>query len=313
MVGHTFRRLFERPSRNRRKNNLLKIALVGNCQTSALRSIFNRSVDIEVAAVADVNLRGTPMFEKDVQKIAEGKDFDFVLSQPMSDDFGDISSANLKKIYGDKFRKFTNVYFSGLHPDLSYFGSFGQRFASPLGEYHSKIALMCYSKKIDPSRCVSLFTQRTYETLHYFDAYEHSSNEMLRRDDSNDIKFASVFLEFSKIRMLLYTINHPSSACMVLLAKTLAESLGANGAQFEHDIYTNLLVESQIWPIYPEIGSAHELKYKTEMQFYPATNTGRRPMNIEQFVYTSYEMYDAVGRGKFMNEALARELSDIAI
>lgn len=291
----------------------MRIALVGNCQTSALRGIFDRSTDIEVVAVADVNFRGSPAFEQDVRTIATGGDFDFVLSQPMGDDFGGISSTALKKTYGSRFKQFTNVYFSGLHPDLSYFGSFGQRIASPLGDYHSKVALMCYAKGIAPDQCVRMFTQKTYEALHYFHLYENSSNEMLKRDENNDIRFASTFLESTKHRMLLHTVNHPSSACMVMLARMLAEHLGANGTQFAHDIYANPLVESQIWPIYPEVGSAHGLTYGTSMYFYPAIHTGQRPMDVEHFVHRSYAMYDSIGRDTFMNEALARELSNIPV
>lgn len=304
-----------RPSEHKdfERKGLLRIALVGNCQVDALRGIFDRSIDLAVTAIADVNMRGTPLFEENVRKIRDGTGFDWVLSQPVSDDFGPISSTVLQKQFGARFKKFTNVYFSGLHPDLSYFGSFGRRFVSPLGDYHSKVALMCYAKGIGPDECLLMYRTQTYEALDYFSLYERSAQELMTRDVSNDIRFSDRFLEFGRSHLPLYTTNHPSSGCMLLLAKVLAEHLGANGNQFTHDIFPSPLARSPIWPIYPEIRAAHGLQYSTDMYFYPGIETARRPMPIEQFVHESYEAYDAVGRDAFMSIGLAQQLRDLPI
>ncbi|WP_151711033.1 WcbI family polysaccharide biosynthesis putative acetyltransferase [Acinetobacter brisouii] len=136
-----------------------KIALIGNCQSTALSNFFKRVNGIEVVSLLDINCQGTPDFERDKYRLLNSNDIDFVLSQPLSDSFNNLSSSFLREKFKDRFISYTNIFFTGLHPDLSYFGSFNQRINSPLGDYHSKLALTAFAKNMSITECLDLYCQ----------------------------------------------------------------------------------------------------------------------------------------------------------
>ena len=123
-----------------------------------------------------------PSTSRDVVfKIYNKTGIDHLLSQPMSDEFDDVSSKRLKAHYQSRFANYTNIYFSGLHPDLTYFGGFGQRVTSPLGDYHSRIILACFFQGRSVRECLAAFNGGVYEKLGYFLQFEHSLAELARR------------------------------------------------------------------------------------------------------------------------------------
>lgn len=293
---------------------MLKIAIVGNCQSTSLFHYFERSEYVHVNALLDVNYQGTESFENAKNKLLnECHLIDFVISQPIGDSFGEISSSNLKNIYKDRFLSLTNIYFTGLHPDLSYFGNFGTRVQSPLGDYHSKLALTAFAKQMSVQECLQLYNFDIYNKMGYLDSFKNSKYELLSRDESNDIKFAHRFFEITQQQISLYAVNHPTKQVIWELGAAISRKLGIPVLD-GYGFFIDSLVSSSIWPIYPEVAEFHGLPYGTPAyKFYPNINSGNRTLSLDEFVQLSFEEYNKVGYSRFMDIELAQVLKNISL
>ena len=276
-----------------------RIALLGNCVAPVLAACLRNSCAAWTRWVADVNHEGSPPYEAAVAAINAGL-ADIVISVPFGEFYPALSSSRLKGLYGDKFLTVTSIHFTGLHPDLTYFGSFRRRFHSPLGDYHSRIALLCYLNGIGQQDCLARFNATTYKRQGYFDAFEASATELRRRDAAVDIRFAETFVEATRHVQTLYSVNHPTSTAIVALAGCIADHLGVAG-RFAADRFSNALSDGARWPIYPEVREANRLPYETEFLFRGGTHAPA--YTLEEFVAGSYRAYEAYGRQVLLDEA----------
>ena len=287
---------------------MIRLALIGNCQAPNLRNALVRGGDVEVKYVVDVNDLSSVHTRWCVEKILHRSGIDFVLSQPIGDDFGALSSSNLSQMYGNRFLKITNFYFTGLHPDISYYGSFNMSVPSPLGDYHSKIALTCFLKGYDFAECLKSYRAEIYERMGYIESYRSSLLELERRDASNDLCFAEEFGRITRRQLSVLAVNHPTSVVFAEFAGKILEALTGKRAHIHPDIFINQLSGSVIWPVYPEIGAAHGLPYRTDMLFHGPANEPYRALDLASFVRDSYALYARLGLENMMSIPLAHEL-----
>lgn len=295
---------------------MLNIAIIGNCQSTSLFHYFERSREVDVVALLDINCQGTEQFELAKQKLLHSDGlFDFVVSQPLGDSFADISTDNLRHIYKDRFLGLTNIFFTGLHPDLSYFGSFGMRVLSPLGDYHSKLALTAFAKQMSLEQCLELYNKNVYETMGYFQAFENSKNELLLRDHKNEIKFAERFFEMTQNQLTLYAVNHPTKDVVRELGHSILDFLNVDQTESLdcYGFFYDSLITSTIWPVYQEVQEKQNLSYHTSPLFYPHVHSGLKALTLEEFVKLSYDEYEKIGYEKFMEVELAQVLREIVL
>lgn len=301
---------------------MINIAIIGNCQSTSLFHYFERCPKVNVVALLDVNCQGTEKFELSKQKLLHSDgEFDFVISQPLSDNFSEISTENLRSIYKDRFLGLTNIFFTGLHPDLSYFGGFGERIVSPLGDYHSKLALTAFAKQRSVEQCLEMYNYETYDKMGYFQAFINSKNELISRDDDNEIKFAHKFFEMTQNQLTLYAVNHPTKEVIKSLGCDILNFLNLNKMEMaqeewggdDYGFFYDSLISSTIWPIYTEVQKYHNLSYKTPFLFYPHLNSGQKALKIDDFVRQSYAEYEKIGYDEFMKVDLAQILRDIPL
>jgi hypothetical protein len=291
----------------------LRIGLVGNCQVSALAALFRRSSAVHVTAVADINNHGSDGYEDALFRIHNGIDIDFLVSQPMSDDLADLSSRKLQTLYGAKFITFTNVFFSGLHPDIIYVGSFDARLQSPMGDYHSKIILASYLHDLSEAACFSMFCDNTYERFGYFAAYDESFAELLRRDEPNAVKFGHIVRDMTVSQRTMLSINHPAACTLVALGACIAEHLGVDGTDLTPDGFTNPLNDDCLWPVYDELRAYHQLQWQTPMTFFPKLRHGGRGMGLEAFIAGSYTAYQSADQAALRGTEAARHVLSLPI
>lgn len=284
---------------------MIRLAIIGNCQAPILRNALLRGREIEIKCVVDVNCLNSVYTRWCIEKIQRRSGIDVVLSQPIGDDFGAISSSNLSRIYGEDFLKITNFYFMGLHPDISYYGSFKMRIPSPLGDYHSKIALTSFLKGYGPETCLQKFCAETYEKMGYFETYRSSLQELEKRDVSNDIRFAAEFGRITQQRLSALAVNHPTSIVFAGFAEKILERLTGARVHIHPDMFVNQLSGSVIWPVYPEIGEAHRLPYRTDMLFHGDQG---QTWDLEAFVRDSYALYAGIGLDGMRSIPLAQDL-----
>jgi hypothetical protein len=280
------------------------LTIVGNCNAPVLANCLRAGSNAWVRWVADVNERGRPRFNAALAAMDAGAAGD-IISVPFGDDFPDLSSNRIRAQNQGRFHLMTNIHFTGLHPDITYFGPFGQRIHSAAGEYNSRIILLCFLQGMSERDCLARFNARTYETLGYFRAWEESAEELRRRDRPMDITFADAFLEITREEQTLYSMNHPTSIAIASQAGCIAEALGLGG-RFAPDAFHNPLAEQVRWPIYPEIREAHRLRYETSFRFGPPAND----RGLEEFVHASYRCYEAHGREAMRRSARAGDMID---
>lgn len=290
-----------------------RIALVGNCQSSAVASILRRVKDIRVEIVVDINLMGSEAYQHAHWAVAHTDRVDFCFSQQMSDSFGEISSDKLKRKYGGRFKSFTNLYFTGFHPDIIYLGARGVRIQSAMGDYNSRVALLGYVHEMDVGETVSLFNSEVYNKLGFYDQFRESRKELLTRDALNDVRFAEEFFCISENSLPLYSVNHPTVHVLAPLAERIVAETGANRPKLEPDFVINPLIEGSIWPIYPEISSHLALKYKGGMSFIPGMSEQRSPMDLRDFVAETFYRYDSGGKKLITDLPASQDLKTISL
>ena len=74
-----------------------RLALIGNCQSSAIASILYRVEGIKVDILVDINAQGSKFYKHARWAAAHTDRVDFCFSQPLGEDFGDIKSENSER------------------------------------------------------------------------------------------------------------------------------------------------------------------------------------------------------------------------
>jgi hypothetical protein len=278
------------------------VTLIGNCNAPILADCLRTGSNAWVRWSLDVNDRGKPHYRAALGAVDAGHG-GTVISVPFGEDHPDLFNGRIKALYGERYLLMTNIHFTGLHPDIMYFGSFGNRVYGPMGDYHSRIILLCYLHGMDERDCLARFNARSYEALGYFTAWEASAAELRRREAGMDIRFADEFIELTRHRQTLRTMNHPTNAAFVLQAECIARHLGL-AAAFSEEAFANPLDDHARWPIYPEIRETHGLPYKTEASFLILG----RSYELEELIAAYYHAYDERGRQALLDLARAEAL-----
>lgn len=220
---------------------------------------------------------------------------DLVFSMCAGDGFGRAETAKLKGPLGDRLRTFTNVRFDGLHPDMTYFGGYRQRYPGAFGEYHSKIALFSYVTGRSPRECAALFTGQIFERLGYMDRYAESATELLDRDRNCDIKFGAAFLDMVRTTPVLHTFNHPTTTVLAELSCTLLDAANIPRHECEPSMVASHLSATATWPVFDAIAEHHGLAYRTPQVIFAARDDQHlisRGVPIEDAVVAMYSGYD---------------------
>jgi len=278
------------------------VIVIGNCQAAPLANTLQQLPGVPTARSLAVNEQGSKRFvEIDAElqpllDVAETQVFTF----PIKGDHGGYSTEALRR-RGARVKTITNLFFNGLHPDITYVGAMNSRLQSPLGDYHSRIVLDAFLEGRSQADCVAMFNQLEYERRGYFDAYARSANELLERDAGVDVPFAQEFLRMVPQLPTLMTFNHPTSVVFQAYGARLAAELGMTLPRFPAAFLKNPLANSVIWPVYRELGKAHGLSYTTPMAFRQPDSRGGSFLKLEEFIKRSYAQY--VQHGQALREA----------
>jgi len=275
----------------------VKICVIANCQVQPIVKGLSALADVEKIVGLPIHLFGSPFFQKPQEKfrtLVESHDVT-VLSFLLGDRFGEYETRKLKQAM-PRLLTVTNVYFSGLHPDITYIGGQGGRLQSPLGDYHSKIILHSFVTSRSKSDCLERFSGKVYEKLGMFDEFEKSKNELIGRDIGIDFPFGKIFLEMVKERPSLYTVNHPTAFVFQAYIIYLAGLLGLRAHCMPLEILPNYLADTAWWPVYNEIGEYHSVQYSMPMVFKQPDNLGGKFIDLEELIDRSYVDYARMGK-----------------
>jgi hypothetical protein len=272
----------------------VNIIVIANCHVQPVRDALALSHEVDEVFSVPIHLVNTIHYTNAIEQIKNSNKQKFTVLQFD----GLLEKANLgndilSRI--DRVLSFTNIYFSGLHPDITYFGGMGKRVMSPLGDYHSRICLLSFIKGYSLDQCTNLFNSKNYDQLDYYKEWDKSDTELRRRDSTLDIKFADGFLEMTKNEPTLYTFNHPLGPVFYHLAEKIFTGLELAFPKFPTSYFYNYLATNAWWPIYPEIGDFNSIKFDHPMIFKSPDHLSRKFYSLEQFVAASFALYAQQG------------------
>jgi hypothetical protein len=238
------------------------------------------------------------------------KEYDLIICIPLTDDFLELSTARIHDTFGGiPLITISNIYFSGLHPDLTYVGGLAQRILGPLGDYHSRLALFGFLRGWTPVETAALFCGSVYRDIGYYDEYAVSMAEMKERDKAVDVPVSKDLEHLLRKAMCLFSVNHPSSTllapyCNEIVRYLEDRGLGRHsGLPIDPSLCADSLANNAIFPIYPEIATYHGVAQLGSYVF-KALGTRINPMNLRAFLAGEFKAFSDVGA-----EALATTIN----
>jgi hypothetical protein len=268
----------------------MDIIVIANCQAWLITQMLRSVPGISVVRNIDINTLGTEQYQAGIEACLAAPSDTLIVSHSLSDMFGALGTESLRKA-GKNVLTMTNVYFTGVHPDITYIGGFQGRVKSPTGDYHSKLVLASYLMGFSQADCAGFFRADIYEKAGYFAEFAKSSAELRRRDEKTDIKFAETFLRLVVQQPALMVVNHPTLSVADAQARSIIDHAGGNYIAFPPAFMHNTLAENAWWPVFPEIAEEHRLQYQTPLTFkLPKVAI---PITLQEFIAGSYEAYEA--------------------
>jgi hypothetical protein len=272
------------------------IKIVANCHCLPLADAFALCVPSADTDFIDVNFANTPDMLARTALLASAPDGQIIYTQPISDRFAELGTDALRQRLGSAgVITFTNIHFSGMHPDTTYLGKMGARLQSFFGDYHSKLVLFCYVSGRSIGDCVGMFKGTIYQKLGYLDAFRQSSEELLGREKGIDVQFAEPFLAMARRMPTLYTINHPTGPVFLALAEAMARYGGLPFARFDPSMFQNHLAVNYIWPVYDTIAEHNRLAFRSAPYFVTRSQRASRAFGLPEFVAGYYAAYEGAG------------------
>ena len=278
-----------------------RILLISNCQVQPLKhGLANVCERVQIDAVP-IHLIPPDERPANFSKYIQNKNnYDLVLSIFLSEDFGELSTDRIHKTFAPiPVLTIANLYFDGTLPDICYIGGLNARTPGPIGDYHSRIALLGYLMNLPVATTVNLYCDAVYQQLGYYDAFRRSLDEMARRDEGTDIPLGNLLEEKVREGNCFLSQNHPTSLLLTAYINRIGEHLAKNGyvtssgLRLSQEDFINFLAQSVIFPVYPEIAARHGLPYQTSYVFRTATagDEPSRPISLSDFVTAEYAAF----------------------
>jgi hypothetical protein len=189
------------------------------------------------------------------------------------------------------------VLFAAFHPDLVYVGDAagpaGRHVPSPVGSYHSALALYGFRRGLSAEDTLKLFCEPVYRHVGYLDAWEAATGTQLRLAREVGWDFGPLLARWSRRGAFMHSVNHPRMFVAADLARALLDRAAIPFVDFDIEpfLHDELLAQGS-WPVYPEIGRVYGLS--GGYSFLPRSRRGSRrpqPMTLGRFVAESFALY----------------------
>jgi hypothetical protein len=262
--------------------------LLYNCQGIGLANCLNLLCD-----GIDVEFHDPAGFTRNrAAIIARLPEFERILVAPQ-----------LEKSYGIDFTGLDTVWriptitFDAYHPDICYLVNDGKSLKGALGDYHSLIAYAAFRKGLDEAQALSLYNERVYAALGYFDRWDAARARLLDLFRHHGFEIAAQYVNWSRDGAFMYSFNHVRIHCLRDVALQILKRAGLqvqDSGLLPHDNLAN----GPIYPIYPEIGSrlgapgSYRFKLGGKYQC----------IGLEDFVAASFDLYRTTGAAEIRPE-----------
>ena len=221
----------------------MKIAVIGNCQVRGIAQCLEvMAPTFEISGIHLGLDSSAPLETADV--IVVQTEF-----RSLFEPGGSLAALAHKNIL-----TCPTFYFPGLHPDLVYI-KLAQGFAqSPVGDYQSSLIFHAWRKGMDVDRTQALFCEPVFQHLGFFDYWETSKQAMLADIASSSLDLAGAFDEWAAHGAFAFSVNHPKLFVLGRIAAAILDQVGVVPlTRRPEDFLQDQLMESAIWPVYPEI------------------------------------------------------------
>lgn len=200
----------------------VQLLVFANCQANPLASTINTmSEEVSIVRCPPVHTISTDKIPFVTDLISQ---VDFVVHQPIGENFGPLSIDRLKDLFPDKnYISFPSIYFGGLFPQLGYLRRpEGGTLRGPVTEYHDYRILRSFLNGDNIQRCVSNIIDDDYSYAEYF---QSAVGESKRREEQVDVPVVDWVMQHLPERPCFYTFNHPDNQLLYYVASEVLSRL----------------------------------------------------------------------------------------
>ena len=272
---------------------MTSVYIVGNCHNYGMRrsiQFFDPSLHVEGCNLIDLQER----FSDADHALQVMAGFDHVLTSEFTGQF--LPGLTAGAIAGAIPRTLTypTVTFAAFHPDVVFVfhADTGDALPSPLGPYHSALALYGYRRGYQPDRTIGLFQAETYDALDYLSIWDAAVEALEATPEAKAFGLGGMAHRWVRQGCFMHNPQHPKVAAVSDIARAAMSRLElvpkhADPGPFVAD---DLMI-SHIWPLYPEIAHFYGLSGSYTFKRQAGASHWPEFMTLEEFVLGSYECY----------------------
>ncbi|MBD8905197.1 hypothetical protein MZTS_00355 [Methylorubrum zatmanii] len=280
-----------------------RIAVIGNCQARGLAEAVR-------ILVPDARVRLIPMGtlgkkERSLDAFARGLgDCDHVFSQPFPAGFFPEGDSDALREKLPRMRLFPALVFTAFHPDAVYVGDLSsvaraKLAPSPLGTYHSAIALFGFLQGLPLERIVGLFREEVFARLGYLDAWDGAAADLIASSRAIGFDLSTELLRWSRGGLFMHNINHPRLAVLGDIAARLLREAGLTPRTVPVEAYApDVLLDDAIWPVYPPLATLYGVSGSTVFKRRQRRGAPPETLGLEAFVAESLAIYRTLERDR---------------
>ncbi|GJE37183.1 hypothetical protein KHHGKMAE_1239 [Methylobacterium persicinum] len=278
------------------------IAVIGNCQARVLAQAMRL-----LAPESPVRYLSMGTLKRDhghldgLARLLRGHDHVFSQAFPAGLIPGG-DSAQLREAV-PRLTLVPSIVFSAFHPDMVYAGAASDLAAlklapSPLGQYHSAIALFAHRLGLDAGKTVALFREEVFGRLGYLDHWDPAVRELAAAAAQVGFPLDRELTRWARRGAFMHLMNHPKAFVLGDIAKRLLREGGLSPEPVEVEDYLgDELTQDVVWPIYPPI--AEQFGLTGSYLFKARATAGHFPVlyDLPGFIAASFAMYDGLSAG----------------
>ncbi|WP_375408186.1 WcbI family polysaccharide biosynthesis putative acetyltransferase [uncultured Methylobacterium sp.] len=276
-----------------------RIAVIGNCQAREIAQALR--VLVPASPVTHLPMTSLARRYGSATHLAEAlAAYDHVHTQQIPPTLLEGGSEELCRLDG-RIIRFPTIVFSAFHPDAVYAGGTGKPGArdlarSPLGHYHSAIALCAYLLGLDVGRTVTLYRREVFVALGYLDSWNAAAADLAATSRAIGFDLDEELARWTRRGVFMHVLNHPKIFVHADIARRLLARSGIPPEPIAvEDYLADDLARDVVWPIYPGVAEVYGLdggflfKAKPRPAVFPAL------YDLPGFVAASFVLYAAQG------------------
>ena len=278
------------------------LVVTSNCQTHgialSLKMMLPNSASIPIWALSGLD------YVVDEINSKVKRDFIWVTTLSTEQQDAVIRRLNCKPI---NVLQIPEIFFDAFHPDMTYVELKNRELLnSPLGRYHSKIAVWSHLNKFTPAQTLQFFNVRSYTLLGYLGRHENSMLGLKKAisDCGLEISLFNDVINHSDPFML--TFNHPKLSLLAAMAEAICFKLEftpiMNQSEISGIARDGLFESGPIFPIYPGIADLYGLEGT-----YLSRGQDGRVLGLLDFLEESFRIYNQTPVDQFNQESLFTE------